>query len=124
MGTYFYSNYLYENSKKARVQVIPDSGLFLVDFFTPLAGMPVLRKAAEPLMKLVNEGTSSFPIHECFEANPGNILECYTTSNLTQYFKAPMFVVESPYDAFSIENAVFTKCLGSGHPPYSLDNCN
>ena len=54
MGTYFYSNYLYENTKSAKVYGIPDSGLFLVDFFSPLAGMPILRKAAEPLIQLVN----------------------------------------------------------------------
>ena len=29
MATFFYSNYLYENAKKAKVYAIPDSGLFI-----------------------------------------------------------------------------------------------
>ena len=46
MGTYFYSNYLYENTRSAKVYAIPDSGLFLVDYFTPLAQMQVIRRAS------------------------------------------------------------------------------
>jgi hypothetical protein len=49
---------------------IPDSGLFLVDYFSPLAQMKVLKKASEPLMKLTREGREDFPIPECFKANP------------------------------------------------------
>ena len=43
MGTYFYSNYLYEHTKTSKVLAIPDSGLFLVDYVTPLAGIPVIK---------------------------------------------------------------------------------
>jgi hypothetical protein len=33
-------------------------------------------------------------------------------------------IIESPYDAYSIENAVYTDCLTNTKPPYSLSNCN
>lgn len=62
MGTYFYSNYLYENTRKAKVYTIPDSGLFIADYYTPLAGARIIKEAAKPLMKLVYENISSFPI--------------------------------------------------------------
>lgn len=62
MGTYFYANYLAEHTKKAKVYAIPDSGLFLVDYFTPLADMQVIRNAAKPLFSFVNDGSKYFPI--------------------------------------------------------------
>lgn len=54
MGTYFYSTYLYEHTKKAQVLAIPDSGLFLVDYVTPLAGKPIIKLFGGPLIKMVN----------------------------------------------------------------------
>ena len=38
MATYLYSNYLYENTKKAKVYAIPDSGLFIAEFYSPFVG--------------------------------------------------------------------------------------
>ena len=55
MGTYFYSNYLYENTKTSKVYAVPDSGVFLVDYFTPLVGAQAIRMASKPLMTLVNQ---------------------------------------------------------------------
>jgi hypothetical protein len=55
MGTYFYSNYLYENTKTSKVYGIPDSGLFLVDFYSSLAGAAVLQIQAKNLFKLIND---------------------------------------------------------------------
>lgn len=54
MGTYFYSNYLYENTKTSNFYAIPDSGLFLVDYFSVLAGASVLQVRAKNLFKLIN----------------------------------------------------------------------
>ncbi len=62
MGTYFHSNYLYENAKSSKVYAIPDSGLFLVDYFSTLAGASVLQVMAKNLFKLVNEDNIGFPI--------------------------------------------------------------
>jgi len=61
-GTYFYSNYLLEHTKIAKVYAIPDSGLFLADYYTPLVGAQVIKSAAIPLMKLIHENSTGFPI--------------------------------------------------------------
>jgi hypothetical protein len=62
LGTYFYSNYVYERTKNAKVYSIPDSGLFLVDFYSPLADGQIIRMVAGPLVKLLNENSEGFPI--------------------------------------------------------------
>ena len=54
MGTYFYSNYLYENTKTSKVYAVPDSGLFLIDYYSDLVDAQILRMAAKPLVELVN----------------------------------------------------------------------
>lgn len=46
MATYFYCNYLMENTKTAKVYAIPDSGLFITDFVSPTLGISVIRIAA------------------------------------------------------------------------------
>jgi hypothetical protein len=67
MGTYFYSNYLMEHTQKAKVYAIPDSGLFMVDYFSTLAMAQIMRMAASPLMQLINPDNKAFPIRECFD---------------------------------------------------------
>ena len=63
-----------------------------------LAGAQVIKMASTPLIKLISQEGNFFPIPECFDDNKEDILECYTTSNLTKYLKAPMMIVQSPYD--------------------------
>lgn len=58
-----------ENTQKAKVYAIPDSGLFMVDFFSTVAGAQIMRLAASPLMQLVNVNNSGFPISACFDEN-------------------------------------------------------
>lgn len=35
-----------------------------------------------------------------------------------------MLIIESPYDAYSIQNIVYTNCMANKDPPFSLRNCN
>lgn len=42
MAVYQWSNYLFENTKKAKVYSIPDSGFFITDYYSPLEGKKVL----------------------------------------------------------------------------------
>lgn len=65
LGTYFYSNYLFERTKKAKMYAIPDSGLFLVDFYSPFAGAQTIRLVTSSLVKLLNPNSKGFPIPEC-----------------------------------------------------------
>jgi len=38
VAAFLYANYLYENTNTAKVLAIPDSGLFVTEFFSPLVG--------------------------------------------------------------------------------------
>jgi hypothetical protein len=42
MAVYQWSNYLYENTKTAKVYSIPDSGFFITNYYSPIAGAKVL----------------------------------------------------------------------------------
>lgn len=43
IGTYFYSNYLVQNTKTSKVYAIPDSGLFITDYYSPIVGAQVMK---------------------------------------------------------------------------------
>ena len=43
IATYLYSNYLMENTKKAKVYAMPDSGLFITEFYSPLVEKQVIK---------------------------------------------------------------------------------
>lgn len=58
MGAYQWSNYVYENSKKAKVYSIPDSGLFITNYYSPIVGEKVLSTRIESLFKLVSSESS------------------------------------------------------------------
>ncbi len=42
MAVYQWSNYIYENTKSAKVYSIPDSGFFITDYYSPIVGAKVL----------------------------------------------------------------------------------
>lgn len=42
MAVYQWSNYLYENAKKAKVYSIPDSGFFITTYYSPIVNKKVL----------------------------------------------------------------------------------
>lgn len=44
--------------------------------------------------------------------------------NYISYIKVPLFIIESPYDAYSMQNFIGTACIENKIPPYSLQNCN
>jgi hypothetical protein len=43
IATFLYSNLFYEKAIKATVYSIPDSGLFLTDYLSPLTGKQAIR---------------------------------------------------------------------------------
>lgn len=125
MATYFYNTYLVENTKKAKVYAIPDSGFFITDYYSPIVGMKVIRIMAENLFKLINtDDEVSFPLSQCFDDFDGDIVSCYNSANLAKYMKAPMLIVESHYDEFTLNNLVVAQCLTNKNNPYSLATCN
>jgi hypothetical protein len=53
IAAFEWSNYLVENTKKAKIYSLPDSGFFITDYESPLIGRKVLREQATPLFNLV-----------------------------------------------------------------------
>jgi hypothetical protein len=53
IASFEWSNYLYENAKSAKVYAFPDSGFFVTDFYSAIAGKKVLREKMEPILNMV-----------------------------------------------------------------------
>jgi hypothetical protein len=124
IATYLYSNYLVEHTKKAKVYAIPDSGLFVTEFFSPLTGIQTIKLMAENLFALIQDEGTGFPLPECLKKYNNEYFHCYNAANLAPYLKAPMFIVESAYDQFSIDNIVVALCKTNKNPPYSIKDCD
>ena len=68
MATYQWSNYALDHTKKAKVFAIPDSGFFILDFYSEIAHAKVLRTYATSLLNLVGGAADSEipePIQKC-----------------------------------------------------------
>ena len=49
---------------------------------------------------------------------------CFDAANYAKHLKAPMLIVESPYDEWCLNYILVVKCLSNSRAPYSLSNCN
>jgi hypothetical protein len=70
MATFEWGQFLYTQTKKAKVYLIPDSGLFLTDYYSPLREQKTLRVLATDLMKLViqdGQDVLPVPMQKCME---------------------------------------------------------
>lgn len=59
------------------------------------------------------------PVQKCLE-KPFDIVDCFNAGNYFEFLKAPMLIIESPYDAWSLENAVAISCMKNKNPPFSI----
>lgn len=56
---------------------------------------------------------------------PGfDIVDCFNVANYAQFLKAPLFMIQSPYDEFSLKNIVGASCITNKDEPYSIETCN
>ena len=126
IGTYYWVDYLRANTKKAKVVGIPDSGVFIDDFFSPIAQKQVTLEKFENLLKVVGmpEG-DDLPLcaKRCIEATKNESL-CTTTPAYLNYVESPLLVIESTYDQWAIDNIVLARCKTDPAPPYSIANCS
>lgn len=49
IATYFWMNYLYDNTKSSKVFAFPDSGLFRVDFVSPIYHIKLIKESSKYL---------------------------------------------------------------------------
>lgn len=46
------------------------------------------------------------PIQKCMQNKEFDIVDCLNVGNYFRYLKAPLFLVQSAYDSFSLKNIV------------------
>lgn len=105
---------------------MPDSGLFLTDYYSPLAEEKVIRVRATQLLKLVTEANEQLlpePIQKCLEEHDDDIVVCCNAANYAKFIEAPIFMIQSPYDQWSLKNNLMATCLTNAAPPFSLETC-
>jgi hypothetical protein len=81
-----------ENTKKAKVYAIPDSGLFITEYYSPFAKMETIKAVSESLFKITLSEGNGFPIPECIKEFDG-YYHCYNAANLGKYLKAPFLII-------------------------------
>jgi len=64
------------------------------------------------------------PIVLCMEQTGFDIVDCFNSANYAKFLKANLFMVQSPYDAWSMANILGLPCLTNKQPPYSIETCN
>ena len=60
IATYLWSNHVVEHST-AKVYAIPDSGMFLTDYVSPIYGINILKERAKTMLDIAM-GDSKYPI--------------------------------------------------------------
>lgn len=60
----------------------------------------------------------------CLDKPGFDIIDCLNAGNYIEFLRAPLLIVESPYDAWSVENALGVGCLKNSDQPFSLENCD
>jgi hypothetical protein len=53
IATYLYADVFLAKTITAKVYAIPDSGLFLTDYYSPLTGKAAIREASKALLDIV-----------------------------------------------------------------------
>ena len=123
MAAFLWGNYVYERSLSKNVYSVPDSGLFLGNYPNPFTGNSDLADAISALLNLVNNEIK-MPITNCVDARRSNF-DCFAFSVYPEYFKAPLFLVESEYDQYSLGNILTIHCqTPSDIGASSLQKCN
>ena len=105
--------------------MMPDSGIYLTDYYSPITQQQMIRLRSESLMKLVTEeGMDSVPgpIRNCTE-DGSDIVTCSNAAKYAKHIKSPLFVIQSPYDQENLLYVLGVPCMSNVLPPFSLENC-
>jgi len=88
---------------------MPDSGIFL-DENHVLTGQPEYKKMFKNLMRISNVEIAP-PVPECALKFKDEIENCMFAANLAPFIKAPMFIIQSLYDTWSIPHILGVDCI-------------
>ena len=125
VGVFFWTQYLQDHTKSAKIYSIPDSGLFLLDYESPITKQKIVKIQTSNLLTLIGNSSQSYPepVKKCYN-HIHDLVLCLDASNFAEYITAPMFLVQSSYDEWSIANLLAVHCATNKSPPFSLDSCN
>lgn len=123
IATYLYADYFYEKAITAQVYAVPDSGLFLTDYYSPIVQVKVIRYMSQALLNIV-WNDQKFPLENCLVEFENDVVQCFNAANLIKYIKVPMLILQSAYDEWPIDNLLVARCLTNKGAPFSLENCN
>lgn len=98
---------------------MPDSGFFLTNYYSPIVDKKVIRERAAALMGIINQ-YDDFSMQGCLKDFDNDMLSCFDSENVVKYIKPPMLIIESQYDAWSMENIMIVPCMTNLIPPLSI----
>ena len=61
LGTYEWTNYLHANTKSSRVLSMPDSGMFITDFYSPVIGKSIIKIRTQNLLSVIGYSEQDVP---------------------------------------------------------------
>jgi len=120
LASFVWSNYVYEHASHPEgVTIVPDSGTFILDFPSFYNDKTMIDYSAAGL-KISNEQTP-MPVKECVQRYPTQA-ECFQSGNLYEFIKPKMFVIQSQYDLWGLQQILQLRCL-QGSTPASMAKC-
>ena len=127
VATYYWVDYVKYHTKTSKVYGMPDSGMFISDYYSPIFKKQYALNRFMNLQKLVGTPTDSVdippPVQKCIDKTQ-NITYCKTSTVYLDYVESPLMIIESPYDQWAIDNIAGARCKTGDFWPYSLENCN
>lgn len=64
------------------------------------------------------------PILSCMKEPGFDIVDCFNAANYASHLKAPLFLIQSAYDAWSMRYILGAQCLANRDAPFSIANCD
>ena len=124
MGAFQWVQYVHEHTQTSKVYGIPDSGIFLIDFYNPISKAKDMRIGEGNILKLFNNMDDlAPPVVECYK-ELGDLISCNDATNYAQYIKVPVLMVQSIYDEYILSDFLGVDCVTNKNSPRSIATCN
>jgi len=105
----YFMDYVLSKNNKIRYWALPDSA-FYVDYKSLRNHQYDYKNQMQALQATINDPNATFPQAACAQ-NYGNMsYMCFLTEYMFQFIRAPLFIIQSGYDAFQIPNILQSKC--------------
>ena len=113
VGSTDWVQYVADNTKKAKVMGMSDSGIFLIDYYDPITKTKPNVIATRNVWKMVGQMDDEYiprPIRECIK-DLGDLPSCTDLTVLAPYIQVPMFFIQSTYDEYVLKYVLGMECV-------------